>query len=241
MGFESGRAAYSLKAISTLLDAMRDGAGKDEFEAIDTAYPETRIEPERSGELPFPEPTGNTVVDVALRQIHDRVNRAIKALGGPPTQVIVELSRDLPLGIKKRNEIELAIAKNTEARKDAAKDIAAHDESPTRRNIDRYLLWQEQEKRFCPFCEKPINLHDALDGSETNFEHILPQSLTHKRGGRGQMVLAHRSCNDAKRDKTPYQAWGDDPNRWAVIKGHAEAFKKTSLRAKRAFSSSKTT
>ena len=235
LGFETGRAAYSVKALRTLLEIMRVG-GKDESEARAAGYPEYGQVAELETELP-PEGTGNTVVDVALRQIRERVNRAIRALGGPPAQVIVELSRDLPLGVKKRNEIERAIDKNMKARKDAEQEIKNHDGDPTRRNIDRYLLWREQD-RFCPYCDRAISLADALNGSETEREHVLPRSLTQKRGGRWQLVLAHRRCNDEKGEKTPYQRWGDpessdyDWARWGLIEGHSEVLKSKKLYSK---------
>lgn len=230
MDFDGGRAAYSLKALNRLLPPMRDGY--DEYKAIELAYPGYNKPPELLNELPPPEATGNTVVDVAVRQIWHRVNREITELGGPPAQIIVELSRDLPLGIKKRREIEAAIGRDTRARRTAEAAIREHGGDPTKRNIDKYLLWEQQEQRFCPFCGDGINLKAVLDGNQTNFEHILPRSLTRKRGGRGQLVLAHRKCNDEKGDRTPYQAWGNDPERWAIIEGHAKAFEKNKLKGK---------
>lgn len=230
MGFDGGRAAYSLKALNVLLPLLREG--KDEHKAIEAAYPDRNRPPPLADRLPFPETTGNTVVDVAMRQVWERVKQAIDTLGGPPAQVIVELARDLPLGVKKRNEIELAISRNTKARRQATKELVDNRETPSRRNIERYLLWQDQGRRICPYCANPINLADALDGGKTNIEHILPRSLTRRRGGRGQLVLAHRSCNDEKGDRTPYQAWGHDPSRWKIIEGHAEEFEQNKLKGK---------
>lgn len=230
MGFEGGRASYSVKALRTLTALMQEGC--DESQAINRAYPEWRKVPVLEPMLPRHALTGNTVVDVALRQVRQRVNRAIHELGGPPTKIIVELSRDMALGLKKRGEIEKQITANQNARKRAKKDLESCNLPATETNILRYLLWEEQDKRFCPYCADPITLQDAFDGNVTNFEHILPRSLTRVRRKRSQLVLAHRRCNDEKGDMTPYERWGGDPSRWRVIEECAEAFKKNRRKAK---------
>lgn len=222
MGFDGGRMGYSIKALKKLTDLMREGA--DEYAAIKQAYPHHFEEKPFSRELPLPRETGNTVVDVALRQVYRAARRAMDALGGPPAQVIVELSRDMVLGIKKRNEIEMRINVNNKARRDAAKAIAEHGEQVTDKKIDRYLLW-EQQMHHCPYCDRRIELREAL-GSETEREHILPRMLTRIGSKRSQLVLAHKTCNNEKGNRTPWQAFGENETRWRVIEDHAAMLEK---------------
>lgn len=217
MGFDGGRMGYSIKALKKLTALMQQGW--DERAAIEQAYPGHFKEKSISSELPLPEETGNTVVDVALRQVYRAVRRAMDAMGGPPAQVIVELSREMALGIKKRNEIETKINVNNKARREAAKAIAGHGLQATDCNIDRYLLW-EQQMHYCPYCNRRIELGEAL-GSETEREHILPRTLTRVGGKRSQLVLAHKTCNNQKGNRTPWQAFGSDEARWHIIEDRA--------------------
>jgi CRISPR-associated endonuclease Csn1 len=229
MGFDSGRSAYSIKALRRLTAVMYE-QGCDEHAAIAQCYPSRHEQRQAPGpELPPPLQTGNTVVDVALRQVRCAVNVAIRALGTTPAQVIIELSRDMALGITRRREIEGRIDKNRRARQKAAAAIAAHGGDVTQSAIRRYLLWQEQDEQWCPYCDRPINLADALDGSVTHYEHIYPKSLTRIGKQRDFLVLAHRECNDAKGSRTPWQAWGQgqDPERWRSVQQRAARFKET--------------
>lgn len=238
MGFDGGRMAYSIKTLKALTQLLQTGADKDgvaiddERAAVDSAYPKHNQSKALSSVLPLPEETGNTVADVALRQVYRAVRRAMETLGGPPTQIIVELSRDMALGIKKRGEIEKKINTNKKTRRDAANAISEHGEQVTDKKIDRYLLW-EQQMHYCPYCDRRIELGEAL-GSETEREHILPRTLTRVGGKRSQLVLAHKSCNNEKGNRTPWQAFHSNETRWPIIKQHAEL-----LRDKKQFSKAK--
>ncbi|MDX8402595.1 MAG: HNH endonuclease domain-containing protein [Mariprofundaceae bacterium] len=224
MGMDAGRAQYSLKAMARLLPLLREGLG--ESEAKDRAYPEWR---RRKGEArplkkqlaPHPA-TGNVSVDCALRNLRREINRIIERYG-PPDEIIVEMTRDMRLGRGKRAEIARRIAANERARKKIARELETHGYPATRSNILRYQLWEEQDHR-CPYCdERGISLDDAMSGQVTNYEHIIPFQLTRVGRQRGKLVLAHRGCNDAKGDRTPWQAWGHT-DRWKVIEARAEAF-----------------
>ncbi|MDX8410937.1 MAG: HNH endonuclease domain-containing protein [Mariprofundaceae bacterium] len=234
MGFDSGRAEYSLKAIRDILPRIKQ-KGMDETEARKDAYPQVSEKEEREflDRLPMHSPTGNVVVDVALREMRREVNRVIEAMGCPPTEVIIEMSRDMALGQKKREEISGRIAKNERARKTAAKELKKMDGvPPSSGNILRYLLWENQSKRFCPYCDRAINNSDAFDGHVTHIEHIIPFKLTRVGRQRSQLVLAHRTCNDKKGDRTPWEVWGGDEKRWAIIEGHAKELEKNKCKGK---------
>ncbi len=230
MGLDGGRAAYSIKALGKLTAKMKEGL--DESQAVAAAYPNHG---KKSAKLekrlaPHP-PTGNVVVDLALRQLWYQVNAMLNKLGEPPTEIIVELTRDMGLGVKRRQEIEARIAKNQWARKKATEELEKAGEKPTSSNIFRYLLWQEQGTS-CPYCNQKMGLHEAVNGNETSLEHIIPRSLSRVGRQRDHLVLTHRRCNDEKGDRTPYQCWGSVPERWAIIEDHAEKLKSKKLYTK---------
>lgn len=241
MGFDGGRAAYSVKALNKLTDWLRNpwwpegwkgDMSVSEDNAIRVCYPKTEQGKQNLRKSLAPHPsTGNVVVDVALRQLWYQVNACIEKLGEPPAEVIVELTRDMGLGVKRRNEIEDRINKNRKGRQHAAGELSKHGESVTDRNIFRYLLWQQQETS-CPYCETKIGLHEAVNGNVTNIDHIVPRSLTRVGRQRDHLVLAHKSCNLDKEDRTPWQAWGGNAERWAQIEAHAKALEKKKLYTK---------
>lgn len=231
MGFEGGRSAYSIKALENLANWMQvstcdidsvEQPRVDEDAAIQAVYPGRFTKPETSGRLDHHRPTGNDVVDGALRELKRVVNSCIDALGTTPTEVIIETARELGSGAETRNQWEKRSQNNNKKRKIAAKEISDAGEVPTATKLLRYQLWKEQEEH-CPYCATIIGFHEALKGSETHIEHILPRSLTRIGRKRSELVIAHRSCNLTKGDRTPYQAF-NDTDRWPQIEGHAKRF-----------------
>ena len=230
MGFDDGRASYCVKALRKITAKMRDD-GADFANAKALVYPDSVPQKGEKRKLqPLlspPVPTGNTVVDVALRQFRRTINAVVSELG-PPQETVIELSRDIALGLKKRGEIESKIRAKEKERESARKEAEEElKRPPTRREVNRILLWREQGRRWCPYCESPISLGAALDSHKTQSEHILPRSVTRIRGQRAYLVLAHKSCNEVKKDKTPWQAWGDGraPERWQIVQERAAQFR----------------
>ena len=224
MGFDGGRAGYSVKALQNLTSAMiRQEV--DEHGARLACYPQEKRSSALRERLPLPPATGNVVVDVALRVAWRAVTDAIAALGGPPTQTIVEMTRDMALGLKARGEIEKKIDRNRREREKAKKELSAHGKAPTDSNVLRYLLWSQLDRKYCPYCEEIICMDDALDGNKTHVDHILPRSLTRVGRQRGHLILAHRWCNHEKGDRTPFEAFGHDEGRWNLIQHRASVLK----------------
>lgn len=234
MGFEGGRASYSIKALNKLTywldtpwwpDGWQGEMRPDEDAAIRVCYPESFNKPvQLKDKLDFAPSTGNAVVDGSLRQMRYVLNRMMADLGAQPEQMVVEMAREMSVGVSKRNERESENNKNRTARIKAEDEIRNHGVTVTPSRVRRYLLWVEQGKGHCPYCNKPITLGDALNGAETEYEHILPKSLTQVGLKRSEIVLAHRSCNQEKGNNTPYQIWGHDDNRWQVIQVRAKYF-----------------
>ncbi|MCL2309162.1 MAG: type II CRISPR RNA-guided endonuclease Cas9 [Proteobacteria bacterium] len=253
MGFDSGRASYSVKALRKLTDWLKepewpgdwsdteDGAmSVDEEGAIRACYRaeiKKRRKVVQQNRLPAPKPTGNAVVDGALRQIQWIINKMIAELGYPPEEIVVELSRGMNLGITRRNEREAENAKNQKVRRDAEQEIRDHGMYPTDTKVDRYLLWSEQDKSFCPYCNQSISFEQAMSGAATECEHIIPKKLSQIGKKRSELVLSHSSCNHAKGDFTPFEAWGMGRNsiRWQSVESAANRFLAKALALKKKF------
>lgn len=231
MGFEGGRASYSIKALNTLTQCLRrrpedwhSEVWESEEAAITACYPQDEKPKVALEKLEAPPVTGNAVVDGSLRQIRYVFNAMIKELGATPEQIVVEMAREMSVGVSMRNERESENAKNRKARLEAEEQIRLHGSTVTPSRVRRYLLYVEQAKGHCPYCDRPINLADALSSAETEFEHILPKSLTQVGLKRSEIVLAHRSCNQEKANRTPFQTWGGNPKRWQIIQARAKYF-----------------
>ncbi|MDI9408976.1 MAG: HNH endonuclease domain-containing protein [Candidatus Pacebacteria bacterium] len=229
MGFPSGRASYSVKALKLLAAAMAE-QNCDEESAITLCYPHASTRREEGAAPLAPSistlaaapATGNATVDMALRQIRIAVNEIITEIGCPPSEIVIEMARDMSLGPKARNEREGEIGKNQKLRNAAIAEILEQDKYPTPSRIQKYLLWQQQNKEFCPYCERNICFGEVMSG-DTEFEHILPKKMTQVKRKSSELVLAHHSCNQEKGDRTPFQAWGNSP-RFDNVKKAAKYF-----------------
>lgn len=231
LGFEGGRASFSIKALNTLTSWLQDPHWRDttprlkqridEEAAIEQCYSQSNANTTTIGrQLEAHPPTGNAVIDVALREVHRVVNEDLKHMGDNPAEIIVELGREMAMGLTRRGEQIDGIKKNADRRKAAITAIEDANEIATPINVDRYLLAQEQGFK-CPYCQgkNHFTIAEVVDGSQTNFEHILPRMLTQVRRKKSELMLAHRSCNDAKGDNTPFMAWGEGRNedRWNAV------------------------
>ena len=227
MGFDTGRAAYSIKALKQITAKMQEGDGCDEHAAREVFYKPPAPTGELLMHLPQPASTGNVVVDVALRVVRNAVNKCLKTMGSPPTQVIVELSRDMALGLKARGDKEQGIDKHRRARLYAKNQIEGNNVGTTATNNDifRYLLAQEQDFH-CPYCSKRLELNEVLSGNASNVDHILPRSLTQVKRLRSHLVIAHRACNAAKADNVPMKAFEGDTERISAIENCANILKR---------------
>lgn len=230
MGFDSGRAAYSIKALNQLTTKMREEDGCDEHFAREAIYKPAAPTGELLMHLPQPAATGNVVVDVALRVVRHAVNQCLKTMGEPPSQVIVELSRDMALGLEARGKIEKGIDKHRRARLYAKGEIESSQSGSAASNNDifRYLLSQEQDFH-CPYCADHLELAQVLDGNATNVDHILPRSLTQVKRLRSHLVIAHRACNAAKSDNVPLEAFKGNAERTSAIENCASILKRKRL------------
>lgn len=160
----------------------------------------------------------NPTVHIGLNQLRRLLNAIIK-VHGRPDEIVVELARELKLNEKDKAEYNRKIAQNT--RKAEARSAKVQELGQTDNGGNRMLLrlWEELSpdsalNRFCPFCAKPLPVHMLFDG-QAEVEHILPYSRTFD-DSPANKVIAHRSCNREKGNRTPWEKWGET-DRWPAI------------------------
>ena len=158
---------------------------------------------------------GNPTVHVALNQTRVVVNALVKKYG-KPTQIVVELSRDLKNSKKAKDKINKTIAENTKRNAIINKSITDMTPSmlyPNRQDRQKYRLWEElganSTTRRCLYCGKVISASEIFS-KNIEIEHILPYGRT-LLNAESNLTVAHAHCNAFKGDRSPYEAFGSNP------------------------------
>lgn len=155
---------------------------------------------------------GNPTVHVALNQTRVVVNALIKEYG-KPSEVVVELSRDLKAS---KDDKKKMLQTQSENIKQNARlninitDLVSSIQYPGRNERLKFKLWEELGgdilKRKCPYCGKVISGGDLFT-KNIEIEHILPFSRS-LLDNESNKTLAHARCNAKKAERTPYEAFG---------------------------------
>ncbi len=161
----------------------------------------------------------NPTVHIGLRQLEKLVN-AIITVHGRPDEIVVELARELNLSEDDKKKHDARIRKDTQAAIARGEKLEAGGFDNTGANRALMKQWEELNPsnpldRRCPYCAQQIGIKMLFSG-EADIDHIIPYSRSLDDSS-GNKVVAHRHCNRAKGNNTPYQKWGHDPERWDTI------------------------
>ena len=181
---------------------------------------EIEIEKSETNKLNLPENVRNPIVQKGLYELRKLVNKLTETYG-KFDRINIELARDIKISKKQKIEIlrnnKINESLNTEARIYIAKWGLAE----SRENIHKYLLYKELEKEgtaICPYSHLPISLTDLFDDNNIfQIEHIVPYS-TSLDDSLANKTLCHWKVNQSKGDKTPFEYFGGDEERWNIIK-----------------------
>ena len=176
----------------------------------------------------------NPTVHVALNQLRKLLNCLIERFG-PPTEIHVELGRDLKKTAKARNDItkeNASFAAANEKRATTFRGVVP-GQDPSGLDIKKIRLWEElgadHLTRLCPFSGKQISAAMLFNG-DAEIEHILPFSRTLDNSA-ANLTVAIRQANRLKGNNTPYEAFANDQHAangmvWAEIARRAQSFPK---------------
>ncbi|MDA8258795.1 MAG: type II CRISPR RNA-guided endonuclease Cas9 [Betaproteobacteria bacterium] len=157
----------------------------------------------------------NPTVHIGLNQIRVVVNTLIKRYGHP-SEVVVEVARDLKQSWEQRKEDQEQQAKNQKRnerlRAEAATILQIAPERVRHADIQKLILWNELSfddiaERRCPYSGVQIGARMVLS-DEVEIEHILPFSQTLD-DSLNNKTLATRRANRVKGNRTPVQARED--------------------------------
>lgn len=163
----------------------------------------------------------NPTVHIGLNELRKVVNALITRYGHP-SEVVVEVARELKLGRERKLEIQ----KEQKARQDLNDKQVAEacsalgltpsnlDKAKRRELSQKMQLWVELNSkdaaaRRCPYTGEQIGIERLLS-NEVEIEHILPYSMTLDDSLNNKTVALRRANRD-KGNCTPYQAFGETP------------------------------
>ena len=151
----------------------------------------------------------------ALVEVRKVVN-AILREHGKPARVVIEMAREMKQGRDARKEHSFRMNRRNKLREEARASLRQLRGGvwPSRTDVDRWLLWQQQA-HACPYCGRAIGAHEVAN-ADVEVDHILPrwQSLDDSMNNK---VLSCATCNGAKGNRTPAAWLGKDSDSMASL------------------------
>jgi len=158
----------------------------------------------------------NPTVARTQNELRKVVNNLIDAFGKPDL-IRLELTRDVGLSKREREEKKAGIAKNRRRRAEARKDLEAKGIlEPASRDIEKWVLWKEGQEK-CPYTNDPISFDALFRRGEFEVEHIWPRSLSFD-DSQGNKTLCRKDINIAKGNRTPFEFFRSRPDEWDAVK-----------------------
>ena len=230
---EEGHSPICKEAIDRMLPYLekgmlyheaRDEAGFsdawDEGKVAESLLPYPKILQDHVVERTLPDGTGtddcriqNPTVHIALNQIQKVVNELIR-IHGRPTQTVIELARDLPLGAEGKKEIKRNQEKNRTRNEEINKKLKEFNHPENHFYRTKVKLWEELDQknisnRRCPYTGEQISWCKLLT-DEVEIDHILPYSKTLDDSMMNKTVCLRRANRD-KGKRSPFEAFGNKP------------------------------
>ena len=165
----------------------------------------------------------NPTVARAQNELRKVVNNLIDMFGKPDL-IRVELTRDVGLSRREREEKSFGIRRQERRREAARKNLEEKGvAAPSRRDIEKWMLWEECGRR-CPYTGDHICFDDLFRTGKFEVEHIWPRSLSFDNSYRNK-TLCREDVNRKKRNKIPYEYFRKDADKWAEFVNRVDGMK----------------
>ncbi len=225
--FEDDYLGLSQKAVHKLLPLLE--AGTEARTAMELVYPDHFQPREPLDRLP---PYGkvmpglrNPLVGRVLTELRKVVN-AILEEWGKPVEIRLELARDLKSNAEERDKAHKKNQQRERERKKLAERIQKECgiPNPKRSDVDKAALWDEC-KGICPYTGQSIPFA-SLFGPSPRFdiEHIIPRSRSLDDSFSNKTLCRTDINREVKRNKTPWEAFHGDPERYEAILDRVRKF-----------------
>ncbi len=218
----TGTMSLSVKAMRKLIPFLREGMHyREACEKVGYKHDEERSACDL---LNKPPDFRNPVVNKAMNQVRRVVNAIIRKYGKPDV-IRIEMARDMKLNKKEKAAVQRQNNENRKANEEAEtelRNIGIH--SPSDIDLKKYRLWKECGG-ICPYTGHPITL-DMLRTGEVDIEHIIPYSRSLDDSFNNLTLCYGEENRNVKRNKTPFEAYGHDPQRWREMSSRISTFKR---------------
>ncbi len=221
-------ANLSYKAYAKLLPFLENGLTYDKacaqagYDFRDQTHVKHRLLP------PIPtDEVRNPVVLRALTQARKVLNAMVRTYGTPEA-VHIEVARELSKPFDERGKIKKKIEENREKNQKVKDDLK--NNFPLFKNRDakpfdamKYKLYKEQNCK-CVYSGETIDLDRLFEPKETGYvevDHILPMSRTMDDSYMNKVLVLQRE-NRNKGNRTPYEWFGDNTEKWAWFEGFVD-------------------
>lgn len=219
----------SLKALGAILPGMEQGLRYDEaclkakyHHSIINTRQDKRFLPPLDENAP-----NNPVVKRALNQARKVVNALVKQYG-PPTNVHIEMARDLSRPLDERNKIEKAQKEFADRNeKERALFTDTFGTRPSAREFEKWQLYREQDGK-CAYSLAPLDIQRLIsDIGYAEVDHALPYSRSFD-DTKNNKVVVLTAENRNKGNCTPYEYLEGASNspRWQTFCAVVNANKK---------------
>ncbi|WP_334090438.1 type II CRISPR RNA-guided endonuclease Cas9 [Helicobacter typhlonius] len=212
----------SLKALEQILPFMRgDKTGKclRYDEAVKKAELQEHRKHKQKGEFLIPlkdyEPyLANPVVARALSEYRKVLNALLRKYGNVH-KIHLEFTREAKLSAKERQKYEKEQKEHFEANQRAIQQCEILGLPINGTNILKMKLWLEQGE-CCAYSGEKITREHLLDSNALQVDHIYPYSRSFDDSYMNK-VLVFAKENQDKGNKTPFEAFGGDKEKWDRI------------------------
>jgi CRISPR-associated endonuclease Csn1 len=160
----------------------------------------------------------NPAVERALTEMRKVVNAIIRE-HGKPYEIRIELAREL----KKPRQERVQATKSNRKREVENKRVATMmvtecglPPDPPRKDLEKAKLFLECGG-ICPYTGRSIPFSQLFQNSEFDVEHIIPRSRYPDDSFQNKTLCYLPENRENKRNRTPFEAYGGDEDRWAQI------------------------
>lgn len=154
----------------------------------------------------------NPVVNRALSQTRKVINAVIDRYGSP-IGINIELARELAKNFKDRKQIEKEQKENRDKNDKIRTELKSlTGKEPTGSEVLKYKLWVDQNNE-CAYTQEKIYIEKLFEPGYCEIDHIIPFSRSFDDSLNNKVLVIGRE-NQHKGNRTPYEYFGADEERW---------------------------
>ncbi|BBN98184.1 type II CRISPR RNA-guided endonuclease Cas9 [Sporolactobacillus terrae] len=167
----------------------------------------------------------NPVVIRSLSQTRKVINAIIKRYGSP-AYMYIELAREMGRPYSERRDLEKQYNKNrtnNDQVKEHIQELYPAMSAPRGHDILKFKLWQQQQGK-CAYSLEKIPADEVFETGYVEVDHIIPYSRSFDDSNSNKVLVLSR-MNQEKKNRTPFEWFGEDEHRWQRFESYVNTLK----------------